>query len=172
MRLFGVEGSAVRACKIAGVALGAMISGAALPAAAQELIITIEHIRALDKIDAAGQADFYAQVTIDGKVYKTERIRRADDVRPNWVIRAPVGGRTVDVKLEILDKDVLSKDDLVDINRVNGKRDLDFRVRTRPCEVLGFSQTYDCSGRGVVITRAGDEKKSAEVTFRVDTSRR
>lgn len=166
------KGYAGRRGAVMGAALVAMVSGAAVPAVAQELIITIERIRALDKIDAAGQADFYAQVTIDGKVIKTERIRRADDVRPNWVIRAPITKPTADVKLEILDKDVLSKDDLVDVNRIDGKRDLDFRVRTRPCRVEGFSQSYDCSGSGVSITRAGREKKAAEVTFRVDTSRR
>lgn len=161
-------GKSARAAALAAVA----IAGFAAPAMAQDLIITIERVRALDKIDAAGQADFYAQVTIDGKTIKTERIRRADDVRPNWVIRAPMTGRRSEVKLEILDKDVLSKDDLVDINRLDGKRDLDFSVRNGPCRVEGFAQSYDCSGRGVVITRGGNEKKAAEVTFRVDVSRR
>lgn len=161
-------GKTARAAALAAVAS----AGFAGAAAAQDLIITIERIRALDKIDAAGQADFYAQVTIDGKAIKTERIRRADDVRPNWVIRAPVSGRKADVKLEILDKDVLSKDDLVDINRLDGKRDLDFTVELRPCRVKGFAQSYDCGRRGVVITRGGNEKKAAEVIFRVNVARR
>ncbi|MGE3918619.1 MAG: hypothetical protein AB7F78_23240 [Hyphomicrobiaceae bacterium] len=81
-------------------------------------------------------------------------------------------GGVYTVKLEILDKDVLSKSDLVDINRLDNKRDLDFQVRTRPCEVIGFAQPYDCSRSGAVITRGGRERKAAEVTFRVDTTRR
>jgi hypothetical protein len=157
---------------IASTALLGAVLATAAPAVAQDLIITIERVRALDKIDPVGQADFYAQVTIDGKPTKTQRIRKADDIRPNWVIRAPITKPVTDVKVEILDKDIFTKDDLIDINRLDGKRDLDFSVRTGPCRVIGFAQTYDCSGRGVTIVRSGAEKKAAEITFKVDVSRR
>jgi hypothetical protein len=72
------------------------------------------------------------------------------------------------VKVEIFDKDVLSKDDLIDINRVDGKRDLDFRINTRTCRVLDFSQGLRCRER---IRRSGTEKRKAEITFRVDVRR-
>ncbi|MGE3918799.1 MAG: hypothetical protein AB7F78_24180, partial [Hyphomicrobiaceae bacterium] len=61
---------------LAGGMLVALTAGLATQAAAQELVITVERIRALDRIDPVGQADFFAQVTIDGEVFKTERIRR------------------------------------------------------------------------------------------------
>ena len=149
-----------------------VIAGATQSAIADEVIITIESIKAIDRIDpGGGQADFFARVTINAEVFRTPAIRKADVVRPNWVISKRVRPGTHTVKLEILDRDVLSKDDAIDINRIDGKRDLDFRVRTRNCVVLDFAEPYRCSGRGVSITRAGPEKKSAEVRFNVNTRR-
>ena len=58
--------------------------------------------------------------------------------------------------------------DLIDINRVANKRDLDFRVNTRTCSISGFAQGYSCRR---TITRAGDEKKQAEISFKVDVRR-
>ncbi len=110
--------------------------------------------------------------TIDGTVYRSPAIRRADVVRPNWTFSKRVRPGTHDVKLEIFDKDVFSKDDQIDINRLDGRRGLDFRVRTRPCTVLDFAEPYACRGRGVTITRAGRENKSAEIRFTVDARQR
>jgi len=172
MPIFGVRGSASCAKGIVGAALMTMICGAVVPAAADEITVTVESLQSLDRIDpGGGQADFFAQVTIDGTVYRSPRIRRADVVRPNWTFSKHVRPGTYDVKLEIFDKDVFSKDDLIDINRLDAKRDLDFRVRTRPCAVLDFAEPYACRGRGVTITRAGREQKSAEIRFTVDTRR-
>jgi len=172
MPIFGVRRSATCARGIVGAALMTMICGAAVPAAADEITITIESLQALDRIDVGGgRADFFAQVTIDGTVYRSPRIRKADVVRPNWTFSKHVRPGTYDVKLEIFDKDVFSKDDQIDINRLDAKRDLDFRVRTRSCMVLDFAEPYSCRGRGATITRAGREKKSAEIRFTVDTRR-
>lgn len=172
MSIFGVGRAVVRAGAIAGACAATLIAGSAQAAKADEIIVTIESIQSLDRIDpGGGQADFFAQVTIDGQVFRTPVVRKADVVRPNWVISKRVRPGTHRVKVEILDKDVLSKDDAIDINRLDGKRDLDFRVRTRPCVVLDFAEPYRCSGRGVTITRAGREKKSAEVRFNVNSRR-
>ena len=172
MGIFGGRGSALSAKSIAGAALMAMVCGAAAPAVADEIIVTVESLQALDRIDVGGgQADFFAQVTIDGTVFRSPRIRRADVVRPNWTFSKRVRSGTYDVKLEIFDKDIFSKDDQIDINRLDGKRDLDFRVRTQPCAVLDFAEPYACRGRAVTITRAGREQKSAEIRFTVDTRR-
>jgi hypothetical protein len=169
MGFVGVEKSRSKGAKLAGVLLATVISGAALPAVADELIIRIERVRALDKIDPTTSPDFYAHVTVDGQVFKTQRIKNAADIRPNWVITANVPRGTSRVNLAILDKDILKKDDMIDINRVDGKRDLDFRVNTGSCQILDFSQSYSCRDR---IVRAGGEKKSAEITFRVEVRRR
>lgn len=156
--------SATVAAVLAVAALGAG------SAAAEEIIVTVEHVRALDKIDLGpgGKADFFAVVTIDGKSVKSPVVKRAEDIRPNWVLSLPVGRGTYDVKLELYDQDVLSKPDPIDINRVAAKRDLDFRVNTRNCSISGFSQGYSCRR---TITRAGDEKKQAEISFKVDVRR-
>jgi hypothetical protein len=157
-------GALQAACVVGAVA-------GATEAAADDLVITIERVRALDRIDLSGQPDFFAQVTIDGKVTKTEVAPKSANIRPNWVIRAPITKDVTDVKIEIFDKDLVSKDDAVDINRLPKKRDLDFSVRRNPCRVIGFAQIYDCSGRGARITRAGDERRKAEITFKVDIRR-
>jgi len=168
MPIFGGRRSASRAKLIAGAALVTMISGAAAPAIADEIIITVETLQALDRIDVGGApADFYAQVTIDGTVFRSPRIRRSDTVRPNWTFSKRVRPGTYNVRLEVFDKDLFSKDDQIDINRLDGKRHIDFRVKTRPCAVLDFAEPYACRGRSVTITRAGRENKSAEVRFSV-----
>ncbi|MGE0766225.1 MAG: hypothetical protein AB7L90_07145 [Hyphomicrobiaceae bacterium] len=169
MRLARVGASFLRSVSCAAVAVP-LIAGAARSAAADDIVVTVEHVRALDKIDlpTAGQADFYAQITVDGKTVKSKFIRRADEIRPDWVMVVPVGRGRYQVKLEILDHNVLTKPTLVDINRLPDKRDLDFEVDTRRCIVTGFAETYKC---GRAIRRAGDERRKAQVTFRVDVRR-
>ena len=170
MRRFGVEGLKRKAAGLGGALVLAAGLGAAAPAMADEIIVTVEHVVALDKVDlpTAGQADFYAQVTIDGKTIKSKFIRRADEIRPNWVMIVPVGRGRFPVKLEILDHNVLTKPTLVDINRLPDKRDLDFEVDTRRCVIKGFAEDYKC---GAAIRRAGDERRKAEITFTVDVRR-
>lgn len=170
MRLVGVEAWFLRSVSLAGLMVVPLVAGIARPAAADEIVVTVEHVLALDKIDlpTAGQADFYAQVTVDGKTIKSKFVRRADEIRPNWVMVVPVRRGRIPVKLEILDHNVLTKPTLVDINRLSGKRDLDFEVDTRRCLITGFAETYKC---GAAIRRAGDEQRRAEITFKVDVRR-
>ena len=154
----------------AAAGLGALALIAATPTfsqGTQEVIVTITQVRAIDKIDAASKPDFLARVTIAGQSTSTPAIKDQELIRPNWVVRQRVSPGIHNVKLEILDKDV-TKNDSVDVNRVDGKRDLDFQIDTTNCAVLGFSQPYRC---GSVIQRAGAEKKAAEVTFSVTVGR-
>ena len=75
---------------------------------------------------------------------------------------------TFPVKLEIYDHNVLKKPTLVDINRLPDKRDLDFTIVNDGggrCTVKGFAQDFSCHA---TIKRAGDERRKAEVVFRVD----
>lgn len=133
----------------------------------QEIVITISHVKAITKEDLLSKADFLARVTIDGQASVTDVVRNQDEIRPNWVIRKRVRPGLHNVKLEILDKDV-TKNDFIDVNRVDGKRDLDFQVNTNNCGVFGFSQYYSCRQP---IERQGAERKSASVTFSVDVTR-
>jgi len=128
-----------------------------------ELQVTVHQLIALDRADAFSKDDLFAVVTIGGQVVKSERIKQADAIHPNWKLSAVVPNGRTDVKLAVYDKD-LTKDDPIDINRLDGKRDLDFVVDTRRCRVEGFSQGYNC---GNDIRRAGAERKKAEVVFMV-----
>ncbi|MGL4396022.1 MAG: hypothetical protein ACRCS9_05735, partial [Hyphomicrobium sp.] len=83
-------------------------------------------------------------------------------------IAKDVGRGKYDVKLEIFDKDPLKPDDVIDINRIGFKRDLDFVVDTRNCRVEGFANRYKCEQ---LIERAGGERKRAEISFRVSVER-
>ena len=133
-------------------------------AAAEQLVITIHSVKALDQIDVT-PADFYVRAVIGGQIHLTERISQQNEIQPNWTIRETVGPGVVKVRLELWDKD-LRIDDLIDINgrKDTSKRALDFSVNMRTCRVIGFKGSPRCGTR---ITRSGDEKKKAEITFSV-----
>lgn len=165
-------GFGARAGRIGAVAGLAMVAGvvAAGSAAAAEITIQVDRVRALDAIDSglAGQADFYARVTIAGETFTSKVARGKDNVRPtDWVFKKTVKSGVHDVNIKIYDRDPLKADTFVDINRLDNKRDLDFKVDTRSCRIAGFAQRLSC-GR---INRAGQEKKKAEIWFRVNARR-
>ena len=141
---------------------------AALPAQAHEIIVTIHSVKALDRVDVTG-ADFYARVTIDGEIHVTKHIRQTNEIEPNWQFRHKVTPGRRDISIEIWDKDVVA-DDMIDINGRTDKlkRHQDLGVNTRTCKVYGFRGPPRCGDR---ITRSGDEKKKAEITFSVDVER-
>ncbi len=133
-----------------------------------EVTITVLRVKALDKIDQGNpnkKADFFARASIGGTTVKSDVSKGNDDIKPNWKLKASVPRGKTNVKLEILDKDILTPADAIDINRLNNKRDLDFTVDTANCRIEGFSGGYRC---GTAISRAGAEKRRAAVTFRVD----
>ena len=143
----------------------------AMPVLAQaaDVTIRITHVKALDVIDNASPADFLAVISVGGeKPCTTPLIKDQNEIRPkDWVCTFKVPAGIHDVKVRLADKDVAVSDP-VDINRLPGKRDLDFKINTQTCVISGFAQTYTCGAR---ITRSGDEKKKAQITF-VVTSRR
>lgn len=153
-----------------GAATLAFVAGASMsPAMAQthQVTVTVHSIKLLDRVDAASQADLFARVTIDGEQKVTSPLKQTgrvgDTIHAEFVVSKAVKPGTVPVKLELLDKDVRS-DDLIDINRLDNRRVLDFTVNTRTCRIAGFPNAYRCNSR---ITRAGTENKKAEVTFTV-----
>lgn len=158
-----------QACLMTLAALfGALaITTPAALAAPQELTVTITGVKAIDKADEFSKGDFYARVTIDGQTQSTQPIKQQDVDKPNWKITQKVEPGIRKVKLEILDKDV-SQDDPIDINRMDNKRSLEFEVNTRTCRILGFSSGYKC---GATITRAGKEKKAAEISFKISVKK-
>lgn len=150
---------------IAALPLAALIAGTTAigAASAKEVVVKVTKVKALDQPDAFSKGDFYARVTIDGTTTSTTPVKQNPSITPNWTVTKQVSSNEVKVKVEILDKDV-NTDDVIDINRIDAKRDLDFTVNTRRCRIEGFAQTYKC---GNTISRAGKEKKAAEVSFTV-----
>lgn len=131
------------------------------------ITVTVEHVKGLDVADAFSKGDFFARVTINGKVVETQPIKQQNDIRPNWKLSHTVPNGRHDVTLEIFDKD-LTKSEAIDINRVDNKRKLDFSVDTRSCRITGLTGISRC---GQKIVRAGTERKRAEVEFTVGVSR-
>lgn len=166
--MFGVfqNVAASRGSAIAAAIVLAASSIALAPAgaAAAEVTITITKFHALDRADDLSRGDFFARATIDGEAQVTPTVSDQAEVSPDWKISKTVSGGTVNVKLELIDKDV-SVDDPIDINRLDNKRDLDFTVNTSSGVIEGFSETYKT---GQTITRAGGEKKKASISFKVD----
>ena len=130
----------------------------------KEIVITVKSIKALDKLDAFSKADFFARVRIGGKTIESPISKQGEFVTPNWELKRTVPAGRHRVQLEIFDKDV-TKVEPIDINRIDKKRDLDFTVNTRTCQVLGFANSYRC---GDTITRSGNERKKAEISFTVE----
>lgn len=159
------------ACALVVAAAAVALPTVASAQATQEITVTISKITALDRIDwgLAGDADFFAKVTIAGETFTTQRVRGKNAVTPNWKITKAVAPGTHDVKVEIFDRDPLKPDDKVDINRLPNKRDLDFTVDTKTCRIGGFANPFRCKQS---ITRPGDEKKKAAITFRVDVAKK
>ena len=152
------------ACALAAFPLSAVILGSTVSSAAAkdpEVIIKVTNVRALDRADEFSDGDFFARVTINGEKLESPVVKQEGSIKPDWILSKKVKAGVVNVKFEIIDKD-LSVDDPIDINRVDNKRDLEFTVNTKTCRIGGFATSFKC---GAKINRAGKEKKAADVTF-------
>ena len=155
------------AALVGALTIGAATVGHAQQPKMDEITVTISRVMATSKIDQLSRADFFARVTIAGETFTTVHIPNRDVIRPNWTFKKKVPRGTHDIKLAIFDRDV-TKEEIIDINRVRGKKDLDFKVNTANCLVLGFATPTRC---GTPVTRAGVEGKRAQVTFSVSVKR-
>jgi hypothetical protein len=152
------------ACALAAFPLSALVLGSTVTSAAAkdpEVIIKVTNVRALDRADEMSDGDFFARVTINGEKVESPVVKQEGNIKPDWVLSKKVKAGVVKVDFQIIDKD-LADDDPVDVNRVDNKRNLEFTVNTRNCRIDGFASRFKC---GQKITRAGKEKKAAEVTF-------
>jgi hypothetical protein len=140
-------------------------------ASTHSISVSIDQVRPLDKFDELSRGDLFARVTIAGETtttpVKKQTTSRGKIINTDWVIKRDVAPGKHPVKIELIDKD-LSEDDIIDINRLDNRRILEFTVDTQRCRVDGFATTYKCKSR---ITRAGREEKAAEVFFRIDVKK-
>lgn len=153
---------------VALLAAGTLVSAASAGvAAADDITVTVTSVKGLDKVDELSGGDYFARITIDGEA-KTTDVEKKAVFKPNWSVTKSVSSGEHDVKLELIDKDI-SEDDPVDINRLDNKRSLEFKVNTKTCRIEGFSSTQKC---GSTITRTGKEKKKAEISFKVTVKKK
>jgi len=110
----------------------------------------------LDKGDALGadDADFYANVTINGKLTKTEAYSE-DDAKPNWMIPLDTKKRYNKIKIAVWDDDggLERSDDHADIHPAKGKKDISFTYDRYTGRLWGdvdgsFGQTIVSIGGG------------------------
>lgn len=150
-------------------AVGLAATGNAAPV--HSITVKIDQIRPLDKFDELSRGDLFARVTIAGETtttpVKKQTSARGVTINTDWVIRRDVAPGAHPIKIELIDKD-LSEDDIIDINRLDNRRVLEFTVDTQKCRVEGFATTYRCKSR---INRSGREKKAAEVFFTIDVKK-
>ena len=166
--MFGIRfGSSARRALagVAGIAVAGMgMTALGSEAVAAEIVITINKIKALDKADELSEGDFFARMRINGKAAFSPVQTGKSEFSPGWKLTLPAKSGVNEVNLALIDKDV-AVDDPIDINRVAGKRDLDFTVNTSTCRIVGFAESYRC---GQTITRSGGETKKATLSFTVD----
>lgn len=130
-------------------------------------ISRVAQIDNLDKVDSitADDADFYAQITINGRTKRTPTIHK-DDSRVNWTFRAPYTGRSVSVRIKLVDDDggLEQNDDFVDINPRDGKKDLHMTYNPRNGRITGDAR----GSRGRTIrSRGGGDTDRGQIWFSI-----
>jgi hypothetical protein len=156
------------------IALASILAGASTTTAQSanpQIVITVHSVKPLDKYDELSLGDLFARMTIGGQSTSTEILKQTTQpgvvIRPKWILSQSVAPGKHTVKFEFVDKDI-TVDDVIDINRLDKRRELEFDVDTRSCRISGFSSPQRCKARN---TRTGKEKKAAEVTFSVDVKK-
>jgi hypothetical protein len=123
------------------------------------------------EIDPLGKPDFYSVITIGGQPYTDRVLQNMEELDNPWtsihLIDESVG--EVPINIAVFDEDNTDaggsiKDDLVDINPVPGKFDLDFRLRLRDISVFGdINGIYDTPVRSFMTSGARPDKNGAVV---------
>ncbi len=150
---------------IAMLATGVLLSAATMSsvALADEITVSITSVKGLDKVMKLFRAAIISPESRSTVKLSLRRSRRTRERSSRKGIKKSVSSGEHKVKLELIDKD-LTEDDPVDVNRLANKRDLEFTVDTKSCEIEGFSSSPRC---GSTIVRAGKENKKAEISFKI-----
>lgn len=164
-------GRPIAHCLIALSAALGMTSAVVAQSANRQIVVTVHSVKPLDKYDELSLGDLFARMTINGQATSTDILKQTTQpgvvIRPKWKLSQSVAPGKHTVKFELVDKD-LTVDDVIDINRLDNRRHLEFDVDTRTCRISGFLSAQRCKSR---ITRTGKEEKAAEVTFSVDVKK-
>lgn len=143
--------------------LSTMMAGGTIPAPtsipAGRPYLLVKHLHAIDNLDkgdalGADRADFFALVTVNGKMYKTQ-IMSKDDGSPNWMIPIDTSNRYSNIHIALMDEDggLEARDDHVDINPRKFQKDLIFSYDRATGRIRGavtgrLNETIHSTGRG------------------------
>lgn len=150
---------------------GTIAAPTSIPAGHPYLLI--KHLHAIDNLDAgdalgANRADFFALVTVNGKMYKTE-IMAKDDGSPNWMIPLDRSTKINNIHIALMDEDggLESKDDHVDINPRTNHKDLIFTYNRSTGRMRGDvnNKLYE-----TVTSQGGGDDDKGIMTFVITKS--
>lgn len=148
----------------------AMIANNA-PFAQQKMpMLKISRVTQLDNLDqgdalGANDADFYANVTINGKIHNTEKVAE-DDAEPNWMIPLDTTQRYNKIKIALWDDDggLERSDDHADINPKDNMKDITFTYDRYTGRLSGDVTGY--FGQTMMSEGGGDDDK-AKIEFAI-----
>lgn len=133
-------------------------------------MLKISRITQLDNLDqgdalGANDADFYANVTINGKLTKTEKVAE-DDAHPDWIIPLDTTKRYNKITIAIWDDDggLERSDDHADINPKKDKKDITFTYDRYTGWLSGDVKGY--FGQTISSQGGGDDDK-AKIEFSI-----
>lgn len=133
----------------------------------RRVTVSVSRVMQIDNLDGdfvrADRADFYAQIWIGGKLHRTKTFI-SDDGNPAWRYGRRVSGDKIHMRLKLIDDDggLEDRDDYVDINPRDGKKDLNFTLEVSTGRITG-----DVTGRRgqTIHSTGGKDGDKAEIWF-------
>ena len=143
------------------------IAPALAGAGSASVVVQINRVRRIDPMDSPPdvQADFYAQVLIDGVESTSPVSESRDDITPQWSFSREARGESVQITIKLFDKDEGGSDDHCDINPRVKEKDIRVNYNLRTGHITG-----DVTGLAQKLIRvhgAGPDTKKAEIWFTV-----
>jgi Subtilase family/PA14 domain len=118
-----------------------------------------------DEIGKPDRADFFPRVSIGGEKFGGESfiISEKDDIRPSWVFNSTekLTASTIEINIRIEDSDDPFPDDVVDINPLKDKKDLELIYNLATGEVID-------RGSGIKFLRNSDGQLEINGEFDTD----
>lgn len=133
-------------------------------------MLHISHVKQIDNLDRGtplgkNRADFYANITINGKLTKTEKYA-TDNGNPDWKIMLDTKKRMNKITIALWDDDggLSGSDDHTDINPSTTTKNIVFTYDRYTGRIRG-----DVWGsfNDVLVSNGKDDEYKAEITFRI-----
>jgi len=152
------------------MALELMLPSSPAVIAGQLPMLHISSVKQIDNLDSGtplgkNRADFYANITINGVLTKTEKYA-TDSGNPDWRVMLDTTKRMNTIKISLWDDDggLAGNDDNADINPSTRTKDVTFTYDRYTGRVRG-----DVRGmfNDVLTSKGKDDEYKAEISFRI-----